>query len=96
MLDFFPINPAFTYNFVRFICYFAVFLCCHFVLEMQVAETLLAREVLNYNDMKELLGDPPHKGRKLILSDWITGGGGPAAGAGPVQPADGPTSSSNT
>ena len=68
------------------------FLC----LEMQVAETLLAREVLNYNDMKELLGDPPHKGRKLILSDWITGGGGPAAGAGPVQPADGPTSSSDT
>lgn len=34
-----------------------------------VAEALLEKETLNYNDMEELIGPPPH-GKKRIVSEW--------------------------
>ena len=35
----------------------------------QIAEALLARETLNYSDLEELIGPPPH-GKKMNVAAW--------------------------
>lgn len=43
-----------------------------FILPLQLANTLLEREVVSYDDIEALLGPPPHGPKKLIApQSWI-------------------------